>query len=140
MSETNQSTLRKILAFSTIAEIGTGLVLMADPALVVAWLIGAPLSGVGVAAGRCFGIGLLALGYACFPGRQRVDGQSRPALAMLVYNALIALYLGYLGIVGHATGVLLWPVVALHAAVALALVWVGCVRKEPGSSVEASPP
>ena len=42
---------------------------------------------------------------------------------MFVYNALIALYLGYLGVVGHAAGVLLWPVVAVHAALALMLVW-----------------
>jgi hypothetical protein len=38
-------------------------------------------------------------------------------------NALIALYLAYLGMVGHFWGVLLWPAVALHTAVALLLVW-----------------
>ena len=41
--------------------------------------------------------------------------------AMLVYNALSAGYLVDLFAVGHFGGVLLWPAVALHAAVALLL-------------------
>jgi hypothetical protein len=42
---------------------------------------------------------------------------------MLTYNVLIALYLAYLGTVGHLGGVLWWPAVALHTVVALLLVW-----------------
>ena len=42
---------------------------------------------------------------------------------MLVYNTLVALYLAYLGTVGHMSGVLLWPGVALHAVIALLLLW-----------------
>jgi hypothetical protein len=42
---------------------------------------------------------------------------------MLVYNALIATYLAYLGTAGHLGGLLLWPAVALHAVVALLLAW-----------------
>jgi len=34
---------------------------------------------------------------------------------MLTYNALVALYLSYVGLTGSSTGVLLWPAVALHA-------------------------
>jgi hypothetical protein len=37
---------------------------------------------------------------------------------MLVYNRLIALYLAYLGLVGHLGG----PAVALHAVIALLLI------------------
>jgi hypothetical protein len=44
---------------------------------------------------------------------------------MLIYNALIALYLGYLGTVQHASGMLLWPAVLLHAVVAMSLAWPG---------------
>jgi hypothetical protein len=33
---------------------------------------------------------------------------------MLTYNALVTLFLGYLGFAGGLTGVLLWPVVVLH--------------------------
>jgi hypothetical protein len=42
---------------------------------------------------------------------------------MLAYNMLIALFLAYLSIVEHIGGVLLWPAVALHVAVAASLVW-----------------
>jgi hypothetical protein len=62
--------------------------------------------------------GASALGLACWPG-QRGDDSNLPALrAMLVYNRLIALYLAYLGLVGHLGG----PAVALHAVIALLLI------------------
>ena len=84
---------------------------MAAPALIVSLLLGAELSGVGPVLARCFGIGLLALGVApVFRG-------------MLLYNAAVSLYLGFLGGTGQAGGILLWPAVALHAGVALLLVW-----------------
>jgi hypothetical protein len=44
-------------------------------------------------------------------------------LAMLSYNALIALHGAYLGTVAHVGGPLLWPGVALRALAALLLVW-----------------
>jgi Ca2+/Na+ antiporter len=115
--------LSRILAFAAIVEIGTGLVLMIDPALVVALLLGAEVSGVGTLLGRCFGIALLALGAACWPSRQRAESGSPAFRAMLIYNTLIALYLVYLFTIRHLGGLLLWPGVALHAAVALLLVW-----------------
>jgi hypothetical protein len=66
-------------------------------------------------------IALLALGLACWPGRQRVASGSAPFRAMLTYNALIALYLAYLRTAGPG-GPLLWPAVALHASMALLLI------------------
>ena len=123
MSETNLDALRRILAFAAVVEVGTGLVLIVDPVIVVRLLLGARVSGVATLLGRCFGIALLALGLACRPGRQRA-GSGWPAFrAMLTYNTLIALYLAYLGTLGNARGLLLWLGVALHAVVALLLVW-----------------
>jgi hypothetical protein len=84
-------------------------------------LLGAEVSGALIA--RFFGIALLALGLACWPSWQPSESSLRAFRAMLVYNVLIALYLAYLGTVGHLVGLLLWPVVALHAVVALLLVW-----------------
>jgi hypothetical protein len=112
-----------MLAFSAIAEGATGLALMFDPALVAALLVGPNLSGVGVVLGRCFGIALVALGLACWPGPQRVEGGSPAFRAMLTYNSLIALYLGDLGALGRPRGPLLWPAVAVHAMVAVSLLW-----------------
>jgi Ca2+/Na+ antiporter len=96
---------------------------MIAPALVVALLLGAEVSGAGTLLGRCFGIALLALGVACWPSRQRAESGSPAFRAMLIYNTLIALYLVYLFTIRHLGGLLLWPGVALHAAVALLLVW-----------------
>ena len=123
MSETSRNTLGKILAFAAVMEVGTGLVLIVDPAIVVALLLGVDVSRVGILLGRCFGVALLALGVACWPSGQRAENGSPAFRAMLIYNFLIALYLAYLGTVGHLGGLLLWPGVALHAVVALLLVW-----------------
>jgi Ca2+/Na+ antiporter len=117
------NTVRKILAFASVVEIGTGLALMIDPAIVVTLLLGMELSGVGTLLGRCFGIALLALGVACWPKGQSAESGSPAFRGMLIYNVLIALYLAYLGLVGHLGGLLLWPGAALHAVVALLLVW-----------------
>ena len=120
-SEASFDRQRRILSFAAVAELGTGLVLMIDPAIVVTLLLGSAVSGTGILLGRCFGIALLALGVACWPNRRRAE-RSLPAFrAMLAYNVLIALYLGYVGTVGHLRGLLLWPAVVLHAVVALLL-------------------
>ena len=115
----------KVLAFTALVEAATGLALMIDPGIVVKLLVGAEVSGSGTLLGRCFGMTLFALGLACWP-RCRSSADGSPALrAMFFYNAAIALYLAYLGALGHLFGVLLWPAVALHGAVALLLVWTG---------------
>ena len=120
--ESNPHTRIRILSFAAVVEVGTGLVLMIDPAIVVTLLLGVEVSGAGTLLGRCFGIALLALGLACWPGRRAES--SLPAFrAILTYNMLIALYLAYVGMVAHLGGLLLWPGVALHAVVALLLVW-----------------
>ena len=104
---------RKVLLFSAATEVGTGLVLMLAPDVLTRLLLGAELSGIAPVLARCFGIALLGLGLA-------------PAFrTLLIYNTLIALYLGYEAATGHARGPLVWPVVALHAAVALLLVSTG---------------
>ena len=110
--------MRKILAFAAIAEIGTGLLVLLDPALVVSLLIGGDLSGAGVVAARCFGVALVALGVACWPGRKVVPSSASAVGGMLAYNAAITLYLAYLGVAAHLGGPLLWPAVVIHAVVA----------------------
>ena len=125
---------RKVLAFSSVAEVGTALVLMFDPALVVKLLVGADITAIAVVVGRCFGITLLALSVACWPGRGQAEGNAPAARGMLVYNALIALFLAYLFAAEHMSGILLWPAVVLHAAVALLLVWTWRERRSATAS------
>jgi hypothetical protein len=74
---------------------------------------------------RIAGIGLIALGAACWPGRDADRGAARGLPAMLVYSLLATLYLGRLGIGGEWVGSLLWPAVAIHAGLTalLARAW-----------------
>jgi len=123
VSEMRLYALAKILAFAAALEVGTGLVLLIDPAVVVRLLLGAGDAGEATLLGRFFGIALAALGLACWPSRERAPSDSSAFRAMLMYNALIALYLAYLGTFGRLWGLLLWPGVVLHAVVALLLVW-----------------
>ena len=68
------------------------------------------MSELGQALGRLAGIALLGLASTSWP-----DPSARPvARAMLAYNLLATVYLGYLGIMGKLVGVLLWPAVVLH--------------------------
>ena len=67
-------------------------------------------------------IALVALGLACWP-KTDAAGDGIPARrAMLAYNALVAVYLAYLGLAAHLAGLLLWPAVAEHVVVTLLLV------------------
>lgn len=67
VNATSLNTQRKLLAFATVMEAGTGLFLMIDTAIVVNLLFGLEASGAATQLGRCFGIALLALGLACWP-------------------------------------------------------------------------
>jgi hypothetical protein len=118
-------TVRRILAFTVIVEIGTGLGLLLFPALVGALLVGGDLAGAGVVVARCLGMTLVALGLACWRGRQTAGNVAAAVRGMLLYNAAIALYLAYVGTADHLGGPLLWPAVVLHAVVAalLATMW-----------------
>ena len=130
MKDSKLINTRNVLAFSSIVEMGTGVALVFGPALVAELLLGEALSAQGIAVARVAGIALLALGLACWPA---ADG-SAAFRGMLVYNALVALYLAYLGAVKHMGGLLLWPAVAGHAVVALLLVWTRVGERRGGAA------
>ncbi len=114
---------RSLVAFSAVVEAGTGLGLMVVPSLVISLLLGATATGEAVAVGRVAGIALLAMGLASWPGRKPAQPGRAALRALLVYNALVAIYLAHLGASRHVGGALLWPAVALHVVVALLLAW-----------------
>jgi len=105
--------MKNALTFTAIAEAATGLGLLIVPSLVVHLLLGEELADVGIPVARVAGIAIVALAIACWPGP--------PLVGMLIYSALIALYLAYLGFAGGFTGVLLWPAVALHVVLTILL-------------------
>ena len=112
-------------AVATITEALVGLGMVVDPAFVIGLVLGADLSGTGTLVGRFFGIALLALVAACWPGRDLAPSGARVFAGLLVYNIAFAVFVAYLGTSGNFRGVLLWPAVAFHAAVAvwLIVVW-----------------
>jgi len=92
--------MKKLLGVAAIIEAATGIALMIHPLLVVVLLLGASVSGAGIALGRVAGFALLSLGLACWPDLDSA-GTNTPALrALLTYNLLATLYLAYLGIAG----------------------------------------
>ncbi len=103
--------MKGLLVFAAIIEASTGVSLLVVPSLVGHLLLGIELTGVivGVA-----GIALIALAVACWPGP--------PILGMLIYNAAVALYFAYVGFSSESSGVLLWPVVILHAVLSVLLI------------------
>jgi hypothetical protein len=87
-------------------EMATGLALLLFPSVAFQLLFGAVLSPDGAIIGRFAGITLISLGVACWLGK--------PLIGLLIYSSAVALYLLIIGLGGHWTGILLWPVVLLH--------------------------
>ena len=105
--------IKWVLVFAAVSEAATGAALLIVPSLVGQLLLGAELTGVATIVARVTGIALIGLGVACWPGT--------PLVGMLTYSAAVTLYLAYGGFAGGLTGILLWPAVAVHAVLALAL-------------------
>jgi hypothetical protein len=122
---------RKLLIVTALTETATGLMLLISPTLVVAFLLGASLEApAALVVARMAGAALLSLGCACWLARN--DGPNRAAggmvAAMLLYNCVAVAVLANAGTGARVVGVLTWPVVALHAALA---VWcVVCLRSD----------
>jgi hypothetical protein len=105
--------MKKVLIFAAVGEAVTGLALLIVPSFAGQLLLGEELTGVAIRVGRVAGIALIALGIACWPGP--------PLVGMLTYSTVVTLYFVYLGFAGGLTGVLLWPVVALHVVLSILL-------------------
>jgi len=113
---------RRVLVFTTSVEAATGLAALAAPALVGRLLLGVDFTGEAVVVARCFGIALVALSVGCRPGGEPPAAPLQAVRGMALYNAGIAICLGYAGAVLQLWGPLLWPAVAIHAVVALLLI------------------
>ena len=102
-----------VVLVSASVEIIAGLALLIAPATGVGLLLDAEAGEAGLVMARFAGIGILSLGIACLPGRQ--------GSALFVFNAGVAALLALAGLMRSLGGLLLWPVVLLHVALAVAL-------------------
>jgi hypothetical protein len=123
---------KKLLIVTALAETATGLMLLVSPTLVVAFLLGASLEApAALVVARIAGAALLSLGCACWLARNNGPNRALGGMvaAMLLYNSVAVAVLANAGTGGTLVGVLTWPAVALHAALA---VWcIACLRSEP---------
>jgi hypothetical protein len=99
-------------------ELVTGLTLLVIPGVVIRVLIGVDEGTTSTIVGRVLGGALIGLGIAGASARGRTP--ERPiVLAYVVYNVSAAAVLAAAGVAGTATGILLWPVVVVHALLVL---------------------
>jgi len=118
-----------LLIVTAFVETATGLMLLASPTRVVALLLGASLDApAALVVARMTGAAVLSLGCACWLARNDGPDRAVPGLvaAMLLYNSVAVAVLAHAGAFMRLAGVLTWPAVALHAALA---VWcIACLR------------
>ena len=125
-----------LIGLDVVIEGATGLALIAVPGVVAELLLGSDLPEIGAVTARVAGIALVALALGCWLGRRDRGGFSALA-ALLAYNAITAIYLGWLGLDDVFVGPLLWPAVVVHAVVAVLLgiaVWQSTVEQPAISS------
>ncbi len=114
--------MKRLLGLTAVIELPTGLGLMVVPALVVKLLLGSPLEpSAAVILGRVVGTALFGLGLACWLARD--DTRSRAArglvVAMSLYNVAVAALLVDANFGFGLHGIVLWPAIILHAAMAI---------------------
>src|SRR4029079_18742771 len=120
---------RTLLMVTALVETATGLMLLVSPPLVVAVLLGASLDAPAAAVvARMAGAAVLSLGCACWLARDEGPNAAVRGLvaAMLLYNSVAVAVLATAAAGARLVGVLAWPAVALHLALA---VWcIACLR------------
>jgi hypothetical protein len=127
--------LKQLFIVTALTEALTGLALVIATVTVVRILLGALLDMPGgTVAARVAGAALLAIGVACWLARDDAHSRAGHGLvaAMPFYNVATVAVLAYAGLGLGATSVALWPVVGVHAALA---VWcIACLQTERNRS------
>ena len=116
---------RLLFKTSAIAEILTGLALLAAPLFVVGLLLGDGVSpgGIAVAISWLLGMALLSVGVAGWES-QGQDTRLAPRAGLCIYNLGAAMVLVIIGTTGGMEGILLWPAAILHALIGAMMLWV----------------
>jgi hypothetical protein len=104
-----------LLGVASTFETLTGIALIIAPTM-IKLLLGTDISGATLAIVRVAGFGLLFLGVACWPRGEAIVPRLK---AMLIYNVLTTVYLGYVRFGTDSVGILLLPAIAVHAVLAI---------------------
>jgi hypothetical protein len=110
--------MKALLLTTAVIEVGAGLALLGWPTVFAKMLYAAPIEGaVPLSIARIGGMGLLSLGIAAWlsspgPARGLVGG-------LVLYNIGAAVIFGMTALGSAPIGVGLWPVVILHAIMAV---------------------
>jgi hypothetical protein len=114
-----------LLIVTALFELGTGLLLLFVPAIPLTLLLGVKEgSPEALWVARIAGAALLTIGVACWLARRDNLNASQVALliGVLLYDVAAAGLLAFAGLFLNMTGLMLWPGVVLHTALA---VWCG---------------
>ena len=103
-------------------EVVVGIIFLTAPDIPCRLLFAATPEGLAIQLGRFAGVALVALGMTCLIG-----GATEPlcsaALGLLVFNVGATFFLAWVAVATTAfRGLLLWPVVVLHAIIAALLI------------------
>ncbi|HEU4837339.1 MAG TPA: hypothetical protein VFS90_23115 [Pyrinomonadaceae bacterium] len=84
------------------------------------FIFAATPDGVASVFARFAGIALIGLGIACLPSQ--LAGTNRNAvLGLFVFNVAVTIFFAWVAMATTFRGMVLWPVVILHAVISLAL-------------------
>jgi hypothetical protein len=111
-----------LLIVTALGEVGTGLLVILLPSVAFALLLGTnQASPEATFFARIAGAALLAIGIACWLGRNDTPGPAQLGLiaGVLVYDAAAAVLLAYAGLYLSLAGIALWPAFVLHVVLAV---------------------
>jgi len=111
---------RTVLNVAAWFEIIAGAIFLLAPAAQSQFLFGATPEEIGILFARFAGIGLIGLGIACLPSKHAGTRQGA-VLSLLIFNIGVSIFFASIALTTTFRGVLLWPVVILHAVSAIAL-------------------
>jgi hypothetical protein len=110
------------LIVTAVLEVGTGLLLLAVPALPLQLLLGvAERAPETLLVARVAGAALLAIGVTCWLARRNGPNPAQFGVlaGALIYDVAAAGLLVYAGLGLNLTGIALWPAVVLHSGLAV---------------------
>jgi len=110
---------RYVVKVAAWLEIVAGVILVTVPDIACLLVFGAKPESIGRPLAHWVGVALVALGIACLPSKAG-ESQRSAVLGLFVFNTGTTILFAWVGVV-TIHGFALWPVVILHAVIAVAL-------------------